>query len=78
MKRTSQSSAGALPGYLRPVPQVAKAMDKDPQGFQVAVDAWRQKWQQMADRDFEIRPDHGPEIDQGRLSTAPNPVHKDA
>jgi len=64
-------------GYIpRLVCTVAKAMDADPEGFQAAVDVWWGKRQGMPDREFEARPDRGPEIELGRLSTAPHPGHE--
>jgi hypothetical protein len=47
-------------------------LGKDPQAFQAAVDAWLQKPQRMPVRDPEVRPDEGPEMSLGRLSTAPH------
>jgi len=52
---------------------VAHAEAKDPEGFAAAVEVWRDKRTQMPDRKEEVRPDRGPEISLGRLSTAPHP-----
>ncbi|MFN2230702.1 MAG: hypothetical protein ACK2VA_13100 [Anaerolineae bacterium] len=47
-------------------------LDEDLQGVQDTVDAWHQKRQRMPDRASEMRPDQGPEMSLGRLSTAPH------
>jgi hypothetical protein len=52
---------------------VAQAWEEAPQGFEAAVDAWREKRQRMPDREPEVRPDQGPEMELGRLSTTPRP-----
>jgi hypothetical protein len=62
--------SGYIPRLMR---TVATAWDADPQGFEAAVDTWRGQRQRMPDREPEVRPDRGPEIELGRLSTAPLP-----
>jgi hypothetical protein len=60
-------------GYIpRLMCTVARATDVAPEGFQAAVDAWWGERQGMPDRAFEVRPDRGPEIELGRLSTTPH------
>jgi hypothetical protein len=62
--------SGYIPRLMR---TVAQAWEEAPQGFEAAVDAWREKRQRMPDREPEVRPDQGPEMELGRLSTTPHP-----
>jgi len=62
--------SGFIPRLMR---IVADAMEKDPEGFSEAAEQWSQKRQNMPNRELEDRPDQGPEINLGSLSTEPHP-----
>jgi hypothetical protein len=51
---------------------VAREIEKDPEGFTEVYEQWCQKRQGMPDRLEEERPDSGPRINLGKLSTEPH------
>lgn len=63
--------SGFIPQLMR---TVADAMERDPEGFLIASEAWWKKRCQQQDRKPEERPDEGPEIHLGKLSRAPHPA----
>jgi len=63
--------SGFIPQLMK---TVADAMERDPEGFSAAADAWWEERRQRPDRTPEERPDGGPEISLGRLSSAPHPA----
>lgn len=71
MSFESLAFSGYIPRLMR---TVADAMDRDPEAFARAEAEWRQKRQAMPDRPDSPRPDRGPEINLGVLSTEPHPA----
>ena len=60
--------SGYIPRLMR---TVATAMDKDPEGFDAACDAWKKERATRPDRPKTDRPDRGPRTSLGILSCEP-------